>query len=73
MRITTDRNPGAFAVDVRCIRCGRVRRLSETTQDREGPSFAAYFCEPCTPTSDEDAASVYEAAGYALTREGWRR
>lgn len=44
-----DRSPGAFAVSVTCLHCGRMLRLADALIDPTGPAFKAYYHEspPC--------------------------
>ncbi len=44
MRLAVDRSPGAYAVRVRCLTCGRERSLADVAADLDGPAFRAYYC-----------------------------
>lgn len=44
-----DYSPGAYAVSVVCLKCGKARRLSEMLIDPRGPAFQAYYCPECLP------------------------
>lgn len=47
MRLVTDHTPGAYAVSVSCIQCGRRVLLADTFLDLDGPLFRAYYCVQC--------------------------
>lgn len=49
MRLMQDHSPGAYAVSVTCLHCGRMVPLADCTIDRDGEAFRAYFCPRCTP------------------------
>lgn len=49
MRLVYDHSPGAQAVSVPCIGCGRMHRLADSTIDMHGPAFRAYYCAECKP------------------------
>lgn len=42
-----DHNPGAYAVRVPCLTCGKMVQLSEALIDPSGPSFRAYYHDAC--------------------------
>jgi hypothetical protein len=44
-----DRSPGARAVKVPCLVCGRMVRLADALIDAHGPAFKAYYHEDCAP------------------------
>jgi hypothetical protein len=50
MRLVFDHNPGAYAVSVQCLACGRMVRLCDALIDAEGPAFRAYYHRACLPT-----------------------
>jgi hypothetical protein len=47
VRLTEDKNPGAYAVSVQCLRCGKMLRLADARIDLDGPAFRAYYHEEC--------------------------
>jgi hypothetical protein len=49
-----DRNPGAFAVRVQCLTCGKLVQLSEALIDPDGPAFQAYYHDrpECRPQEE---------------------
>lgn len=52
MRIVYDHSPGAYAVSVPCLACGKMVRLADAAIDAHGPAFRAYYHEPaCAPDS----------------------
>ena len=68
-----DTNPGAYVVDVTCIRCGRRRRLAAMRADLDGP-VCAYFCDPgCRPATAAEAIQTYAQAGYTVRGGRWQR
>lgn len=48
MRLIYDHSPGAYAVRVACLTCGRMHTLADCTVDIDGTAFRAYYCERCT-------------------------
>lgn len=51
-RIIRDLSPGAHAVSVPCLACGRMLRLCDALIDADGPSFKAYYHTACAPAPD---------------------
>ena len=66
-----DTSPGAYAVTVTCIHCGRRRRLADVIADLDGPPFYAYHCFEHPPT-ETGAAADYAREGWQQTPTGWK-
>ena len=47
MNLIQDKNPGAYAVSVQCLTCGKMLRLADALIDTEGPAFQAYYHRGC--------------------------
>lgn len=52
MRLVKDHSPGAYAVSVRCLGCGKMMRLCDSLIDTEGPEFQAYYHKGCVPEGE---------------------
>lgn len=59
MRLVTDHSLAAGCVDVCCLVCGRRHRLADSTIDRDGPSFRAYYCPEHKPEGTPAPCQVY--------------
>lgn len=52
MRLAQDHSPGAYAVSVPCMACGKMHRLADSTMDLDGPAFRAYYCPDHAPKGE---------------------
>lgn len=53
-RFVRDTNPGAYAVRVPCLTCGRMLLLADAVIDLDGPAFQAYYHDTaeCRPREE---------------------
>jgi len=47
--LCVDHSLGAANVSVPCLVCGAMHRLVDSTIDRDGPAFRAYYCRKHVP------------------------
>ena len=60
-----DTSPGGYAVSVQCFVCLKMHRLATVTADLNGPSFRAYYCDPCkAQTLADEAGPLRPGEGY---------
>ena len=63
MKLVSDRNPGAFAVKVPCIACGKMLLLAEAQIDVDGQAFMAYYHRGCVPIGEVLAPEAASGEG----------
>lgn len=63
--VTLNAQPRFAISSVPCCGCGKMVKTSEVVCDLDGPSFVAYFCDPCVGLNfTPDGPSANPTADY---------